>query len=102
MRRGRVFGWLALAVSLAVAVPGCGGKKGGAVRLQGAGSSFVDPMMQEWAAAYKDKGEVNYQSKGSGAGIIAATAASRATIPQVDIIAKARRRRGRRAGEDPE
>jgi phosphate transport system substrate-binding protein len=39
--------------------------------LQGAGSTFVDPMMQEWASIYKkEKGvSVNYQPKGSGAGI---------------------------------
>ena len=47
---------------------GCGDTKS---RLEGAGSSFVDPMMQEWAGLYKKaKGvPVNYQSKGSGAGI---------------------------------
>jgi phosphate transport system substrate-binding protein len=53
---------------------GCGGdqgKGGGVKRLEGAGSSFVDPMMQEWASAYKkEKGvTINYQSKGSGGGI---------------------------------
>ncbi|MGL4554203.1 MAG: phosphate ABC transporter substrate-binding protein PstS [Gemmataceae bacterium] len=47
---------------------GCGDAKS---RIEGAGSSFIDPMMQEWAGRYKkDKGvPVNYQSKGSGAGI---------------------------------
>lgn len=41
------------------------------VRLEGAGSSFVDPLMQEWAGIYKKTQSVaiNYQSKGSGAGI---------------------------------
>jgi len=55
---------------LAAAACGCGDPSAGK-RLDGAGSSFVDPMMQEWAAAYKkEKGvSVNYQSKGSGAGI---------------------------------
>src|SRR5688572_13976753 len=57
---------------------GCGqtDPKASAKKLQGAGSSFVNPMMQEWAAAYyKDKGvAVNYQSLGSGAGIRMATA----------------------------
>lgn len=58
--------WLLLLVGL-VSV-GCGDEK---VRLEGAGSSFVDPMMQEWAQIYKkEKGiAINYQSKGSGAGI---------------------------------
>jgi phosphate transport system substrate-binding protein len=48
---------------------GCGGS--GKRPLQGAGSTFVDPIMQVWASAYKeDKGvTVNYQAKGSGAGI---------------------------------
>jgi phosphate transport system substrate-binding protein len=50
---------------------GCSGCGGGGQRLDGAGSSFVDPMMQEWASIYeKDKGvKINYQSRGSGAGI---------------------------------
>src|SRR5262249_13531189 len=55
---------------------GCGGGSGPgggneAGRLEGAGSSFVDPMMQQWSKLYyKEKGgQVNYQSKGSGAGI---------------------------------
>ncbi len=49
---------------------GCGG---GAAsnRLDGAGSTFVEPMMQEWAEKYNGaKGvAINYQGKGSGAGI---------------------------------
>ena len=55
---------------LPVAVIGCGGNSGSKT-LNGAGSSFVDPMMQEWAQIYnKEKGvQVNYQSKGSSAGI---------------------------------
>lgn len=54
-----------LAVLLAF---GCGDVK---TRLEAAGSSFVDPMMQEWAAAYRKEHGVplNYQSKGSGAGV---------------------------------
>jgi phosphate transport system substrate-binding protein len=45
---------------------GCGGK-----RLNGAGSSFVFPLMTKWADLYKKekKVEINYQSKGSSAGI---------------------------------
>jgi phosphate transport system substrate-binding protein len=48
---------------------GCSGD--GKRPLQGAGSTFVDPIMQEWASVYKkEKGvTVNYQAKGSGAGI---------------------------------
>src|SRR5947209_18653106 len=49
--------------------PACSGER--KPRLDGAGSTFVDPIMQEWASIYKkDQGvTVNYQSKGSSAGI---------------------------------
>jgi phosphate ABC transporter phosphate-binding protein len=52
---------------------GCGGGK---PRLNGAGSTFVYPLMSKWAAEYnKAKGvEVNYQSIGSGGGIRQMTA----------------------------
>jgi phosphate ABC transporter phosphate-binding protein len=48
---------------------GAGGE--GATRLNGAGSSFVYPMMTDWAKVYRtEKGiEINYQSKGSSTGI---------------------------------
>lgn len=72
MRFGRRLLFLALAAGLLGAAAGCWGNKG-PVRLQGAGSSFVDPLMQEWIEAYKGSGEVNYQSKGSGAGIVMLT-----------------------------
>jgi phosphate transport system substrate-binding protein len=59
-----------------MAMIGCGGCGGNsdveaAKELQGAGSSFVNPMMQEWTKYFKEaKGiHVNYQSKGSAAGI---------------------------------
>jgi phosphate ABC transporter phosphate-binding protein len=44
---------------------------GGSTRLNGAGSSFVKPMMDEWARMYRqEKGiEINYQSKGSTTGV---------------------------------
>jgi phosphate transport system substrate-binding protein len=44
---------------------------GGATKLSGAGSTFVNPMMQVWTKAYADakKVEVAYQSIGSGGGI---------------------------------
>lgn len=50
---------------------GCFGGGGGASRLQGAGSTFVDPIMQEWVSLYEKEAnvQVNYQPKGSGAGI---------------------------------
>jgi phosphate ABC transporter phosphate-binding protein len=52
---------------------GCGGGK---PRLNGAGSSFVFPMLSKWSAEYdKAKGvEVNYQSIGSGGGVRQMTA----------------------------
>jgi phosphate transport system substrate-binding protein len=52
---------------LCLSMLGCGGAK----RLNGAGSSFVYPMMNKWRDAYRKekKVEVNYQSKGSSAGI---------------------------------
>lgn len=50
---------------------GGGSTNGSGVKLTGAGSSFVAPAMQTWLYEYKSaKGvEVNYQAKGSGAGI---------------------------------
>ena len=60
---------------LGAACVGCGGA-GAKPRLNGAGSTFVYPMMSKWAAEYdKAKGvEVNYQSIGSGGGIQQMTA----------------------------
>src|SRR5260370_17973748 len=62
--------------ALTVAAIGCnaGGTNvstGGNTRLNGAGATFIYPMMSTWADEYrKAKGaEVNYQSIGSGAGI---------------------------------
>ncbi|MFL5245297.1 MAG: phosphate ABC transporter substrate-binding protein PstS [Gemmataceae bacterium] len=54
---------------------GCGGGNE-KPRLNGAGSTFVYPMMSKWASEYdKAKGvEVNYQSIGSGGGIQQMTA----------------------------
>jgi phosphate ABC transporter phosphate-binding protein len=65
---------MVLACLAATAAVGCGG--GGKPRLNGAGSTFVYPMMSKWTAEYdKAKGvEVNYQSIGSGGGIQQMTA----------------------------
>jgi phosphate transport system substrate-binding protein len=75
-----IAGWAGLCL---LAAGGCGGGAGtgkggapsGVSRLNGAGSSFVKPMMDDWAKAYlAEKGiEVNYQSKGSSTGIEQAT-----------------------------
>jgi phosphate transport system substrate-binding protein len=60
---------------------GCGGGSGGGesgsvTRLNGAGATFVYPIMSKWAAEYeKAKGvQINYQSIGSGGGIQQVTA----------------------------
>ena len=65
-------GFLVLGMSL-VGVLGCGSGK---PRINGAGATFIYPMMSKWAAEYdKAKGvEVNYQSIGSGGGIQQMTA----------------------------
>lgn len=40
------------------------------VKLAGAGSSFINPLMQEWTSKYDASGvTINYQSVGSGTGI---------------------------------
>lgn len=61
MTLGSLFG-------MSLGLPGCSRQ---VTRLDGAGSSFVDPIMQEWAFLYHQKTQtnVNYQSRGSGAGI---------------------------------
>ncbi len=44
----------------------------GDVTLTGSGSSFINPLMSKWVAAYQgtdSKTKINYQSVGSGAGI---------------------------------
>ncbi len=68
-------------IVLTVAAIGCttggtNGSSGGNTRLNGAGATFIYPMMSTWADEYrKAKGvEVNYQSIGSGGGIQQMTA----------------------------
>jgi phosphate ABC transporter phosphate-binding protein len=57
-----------LTVAFSMALSGCSNAK---PRLNGAGATFIFPMMSKWASEYdKAKGvEVNYQSIGSGGGI---------------------------------
>jgi phosphate transport system substrate-binding protein len=59
-------GW-ATVVALSASLLGCSSGKS----IQGAGSSFVKPVMDRWVAEYtKNKGgEINYQATGSGNGI---------------------------------
>lgn len=68
MKRKLMFAALAATVLIGA---GCGGAGTQGQRLNGGGSSFVDPMMSKWASEYnKAKGvQVNYQSMGSGHGI---------------------------------
>lgn len=72
--------YLALGL-LAVAFPlalGCGKSNPSAEtpRVAGGGATFVDPIMQKWAAEYKTakKVEIDYVAKGSGYGITNVTA----------------------------
>lgn len=63
---GRPLTLLLIASFLLVASTGCGKR-----RINGGGATFVDPIMQEWAAIYKqEKGiEIDYKKSGSGDGI---------------------------------
>ena len=74
------FAFLAAFVAASAIVAGCGGKSGSAAdstaaansnTLTGAGSTFINPIMTNWASEYQkaDSISVNYQSVGSGAGI---------------------------------
>jgi phosphate ABC transporter phosphate-binding protein len=63
---------LAVFCFASLALVGCvGGGGGGTKKLDAGGSSFVGPLMEEWAKVYqKEKGvEVNYARTGSGDGI---------------------------------
>jgi phosphate transport system substrate-binding protein len=73
--RRTLFQWAPVFV-LAALAGGCSGvtssgSSEASARLDGAGSSFVAPIMQKWSKVYHDeKGvEVDYQSIGSGGGI---------------------------------
>ena len=75
-----------LLVSIAAFVFGCsgqrgaagpGGESGGAVRLQGAGATFPNPLYQKWLSEYgklHPEVKIDYQSIGSGGGIQQITA----------------------------
>ena len=60
-----------LSLLIALGSVGCWSGRKETTRLEGAGSTFVDPMMSKWASVYnKEKGiQINYQAKGSGSGI---------------------------------
>lgn len=63
------------AALLATGLTACGGASGGdSERLRGAGSSLVDPLLQEWSAELRDHGiDMTYTPIGSGGGIQAIT-----------------------------
>ncbi len=64
------FGLTALAAALGAA--GCShGTSGNTAALRAGGSSFIDPLMQQWITTYgKEKGvRINYQPQGSGFGV---------------------------------
>jgi phosphate transport system substrate-binding protein len=74
-RRAAFAAFLSLASALALS---CGGGNNnaannpGAVRLQGAGATFPNPLYQKWLSEYKKvnpSASVDYQSVGSGAGV---------------------------------
>jgi phosphate transport system substrate-binding protein len=56
------------AVGLLVLVTGCGGKE---IKLDGAGSTLVQPLMEKWADEFakSKQGTIYYESIGSGIGI---------------------------------
>jgi phosphate ABC transporter phosphate-binding protein len=61
---------LVLLAGAAVTLSGCAAE-GGGTRLEGGGSTFVGPMMDEWAKLYRTarKAEIDYTRGGSGKGI---------------------------------
>jgi phosphate transport system substrate-binding protein len=70
MRRLPVFGFL----TLALLTGGCGGcgSTTQLPRIGAGGATFPEPLMQKWAAEYKNnvkKAEIDYVAKGSGYGI---------------------------------
>lgn len=81
----KIFLTLLLAVSLAAAgckqgapvKPNSGSQSGNQIYIDGAGSTFVFPLMSKWSSLYdnvKPNVRINYQSIGSGAGIQQLTA----------------------------
>ena len=58
--------------AVAAVVLSCGVAASAETRLQGAGSTFVNPIMQRWVAEYQKlqpNVKIDYQSIGSGGGV---------------------------------
>jgi len=74
-RRGFLITTVAVVVALAAGISSASGsaKRSAAATLNGAGSSFVFPLVSTWEPAFKSASgtTINYQSVGSGAGIAA-------------------------------
>lgn len=67
--------WITKAAAVTVLLLGIA-SAGAAIRLQGAGSTFVTPMMQRWVTEYQKEHpevQIDYQSIGSGGGVKAFT-----------------------------
>ncbi len=75
MTRPRPAATAGLSVIAALALVGCGGGGGPGeqARLDGQGSTFVEPIMKVWTNEYSDRTngatQINYQGTGSGAGV---------------------------------
>lgn len=75
-RRALFCASVALCAVFAIACGGAGNNStnggGGAVRVQGAGATFPNPLYQKWLSEYKKSNpsvSIDYQSTGSGAGV---------------------------------
>ncbi len=73
MNRSRIFVFCLLGVLMLGASCFSGRRaKGDAVKIQGAGSTFINPLMQKWVSEYGNLNSnirIDYQSIGSGGGI---------------------------------
>lgn len=78
IRRSRLLVWLCAAILVGVILlssacfSGRRGAGGSVVKMQGAGSSFVNPLMQKWVSEYgklNPNVRIDYQSIGSGGGV---------------------------------
>jgi phosphate transport system substrate-binding protein len=72
MKRLTAAAALAALAALVLLAPGCGNRKGGGEdKLNGGGSSFINPIMKKWAGLYfkAKQVQIDYSSTGSGNGI---------------------------------
>jgi len=70
VRTASFLGVAGVGLAVVLLIGGCSGGGGKKPRLNGGGSSFVNPMMEKWSGEYVSKGvEVDYTSSGSGDGV---------------------------------